>query len=75
MNCEIEWFDFKPHYTSLSLLLPTNVAIATYIEKGIENCNQFGGFLFEDYYCATGVPDEKGIEEIIPIVRAGGVED
>jgi len=28
-----------------------------------ENCNQFGGFLFEDYYCGTGVPDEKEIDE------------
>jgi len=71
MNCEIESFIFKPNYTSLSILIPTNLAIATYIEKAILNCNQFGGFLLEDYYCGSGVPDEKEIEEIIHIVRYG----
>jgi|GEM_PF-1150834 len=71
LNCEIEWFDFEPNYACFSILMPTNVAIATFIEKGIINCNQFGGFLLEEYYCGTGVPDEKEIEEIIQIVRNG----
>ena len=71
LKCEIEWFDFKMNYTGFSILMPTNVAVATIIEKCIENSNQFGGFLFEDYYCETGVPDEKEIEEIIQIVRYG----
>ena len=71
LKCEIEWFDFKMNYTGFSILMPTNVAVATIIEKCIENSNQFGGFLFEDYYCETGVPDEKEIKEIIQIVRYG----
>ena len=75
LKCEIEWFDFKPHYTSFSVLMPTNLAVATYIEKGIENCNQFGGFLLEEYYCGSGVPDENEIAEIIQIVRYGLEED
>jgi hypothetical protein len=71
LKCEIEWFDFNINYSGFSILMPTDVAIATIIEKCIENCNQFGGFLFEDYYCGSGVPDEKEIEEIIQIVRYG----
>jgi len=71
LKCEIEWFDFKLNHSGFSVLMPTNVAVATISEKCIENCNQLGGFLFEDYYCETGVPDEKEIDEIIQIVRYG----
>jgi hypothetical protein len=74
LKCELEWFDFKPSYTGFSLLMPINMSAATIIEKGIANCNQFGGFLLEEYYCGTGVPDEKEIEEIIQIVRYGEEE-
>ena len=74
LKCEVEWFDCRDNFVSLSLLMPTNVAIATYIEKGIENCNLFGGFLHEEYYCASGVPDENEIDEIIHIVRYGEEE-
>jgi hypothetical protein len=69
LKCEIEWFDFKTNYSSFSILIPTYIAIATIIEKCIENCNHFGSFVLEEYYCETGVPDEKEIEEIINIVR------
>ena len=71
LKCEIEWFDFNINYSGFSILMPTDISIATIIEKCIENCNQLGGFVFEDYYCGSGVPDEKEIEEIIQIVRYG----
>ena len=71
LKCEIEWFDFKNNYSGFSILMPTNIAIATIIEKCIENSNQFGGFLLEEYYCGSAIPDEKEIEEIIQIVRFG----
>lgn len=71
LKCEIEWHDFKLNYSGFSILMPTNVAVATIVEKCIENCNQFGDFLFDDYYCETGVPDEKEIEEIIQGLRYG----
>ena len=71
LKCEIEWFDFKTYYAGFSLLMPTNIAVSTIIEKCIVNSNQFGGFLLEEYYCGSGIPDEKEIEEIIQIVRYG----
>ena len=71
LKCEIEWFDFRTNYSGFSLLMPTDISIDTIIGKCIENSNQFGGFLLEDYYCGTGVPDEKEIDEIIQIVRYG----
>lgn len=49
--------------------MPVTVAIATFIEKGITICNQFGGFLLEEYYAGTGEPDEQETEEIIRMVR------
>ena len=71
LKCEIEWFDFKTDYSSFSLLMPTFVAIATIIEKCIEKCNQSGGFVREEYYCETGVRDDKEMDEIIKIIRKG----
>jgi len=71
LKCEIEWFDFKTNYSSFSLLMPTFVAIATIIEKCIEKCNQSGGFVREEYYCETGVRDDKEMDEIIQIIRKG----
>jgi hypothetical protein len=72
LKCEkVEWFDCKPHYVGFSVLIPVNVSIAQFIEKGITACNEFGGFLLEEYYCGSGIPNEKEIEEIIQIVRYG----
>ena len=75
LNCKIEWFDFKKNYSSLSVLMPTNVSIDSIVKLGINNCNQFGDFMLEEYYCGTGVPNFKEIEEIIQIVRYGQEED
>jgi len=75
LKCLIEWFDFKINYASFSLLIPTDVSIDSIIKLGINNCNQFGNFLLEEYYCGTGVPNLKEIEEIIQIVRYGQEED
>jgi len=75
LNCLIEWFDFKTNYASFSLLIPTNVAVDSIIKLGIDNCNQFGGFVLDEYYCGTGVPNFESIEEIIEIVRSGQEEE
>ncbi|MDD4971714.1 MAG: hypothetical protein PHT07_19990 [Paludibacter sp.] len=75
LKCLTEWFDFKTSYASFSLLIPTDISIDSIVKLGIDNCNQFGGFLLDEYYCGTGVPDFKEIEEIIQIVRYGQEED
>jgi len=75
LKCLIEWFDLKMNYVSLSVLIPTNVSIDSIVKTGIINCNQFGDFMLEEYYCGTGVPNSDEIEEIIQIVRYGQEED
>jgi hypothetical protein len=70
LNCEIETFNFQDRYVGFTVLIPIDVAIATFIETGIQDCNEFGNFVFEHYYAAnTEIPDEEEIEEIIEIVR------
>jgi hypothetical protein len=72
LNCEIENFDFQELYTGLTVLIPMDVAVATFIDRGIQCCNEFGNFILEHYYAAnTEIPDEKEIEEIIKMVREG----
>lgn len=71
-NCEIENFDFQELYTGLTVLIPVDVAIATFIDRGIQYCNEFGNFVLEHYYAAnTEIPDMEEIKEIIKIVREG----
>jgi len=72
LKCEIENFDFQELYTGLTVLIPMDVAVATFIDKGIECCNEYGNFVLEHYYAAnTEIPDKKEIEKIIKIVREG----
>ena len=72
LNCEIESFDFQKSYVGLTVLIPMDVAIATFINGGIKSCNEYGGFVLEHYYAGNiGIPDEKEINEIIEIVRNG----
>lgn len=72
LGCEaIEWFDCKRHYVGLSLLLPTSVSVAGFIDPAIAACNVFGDFLIPEYYAGTGIPDSNEIEQIIDIVYHG----
>lgn len=72
LNCDIESFDFQENYVGLTVLIPMDVAIATFIDSGIQSCNEFGSFVFEHYYAAnTEIPDKEEIKEIIEIVRNG----
>jgi len=72
LNCVIEDFEFLDRYVSLNVLFEMDVAIATFMEGGIKNCNVFGNFVLEDYYATNiGIPDKEEIEVIIKIVRAG----
>ena len=70
LNCDIEHFNFQNDYVGLTALVPMDVAIASFIEKGIQNCNEFGNFVLEYYYAAnTEIPDKDEIKEIIHKVR------
>jgi len=72
LNCDIENYDFQANYVGLTVLIPMDVAIGTFIDTGIKSCNEFGNFVLEHYYAGnTGIPDKKEINEIIEIVRNG----
>lgn len=66
----VESFDFSDTYVGMIALLPTDIAVATFVESGIKNCNELGEFVFEFYYAAnTEIPNEAEIDEIISIIR------
>lgn len=72
LNCDIESYDFQANYVGLTVLIPMDVAIGTFIDTGIKSCNEFGNFVLEHYYAGNiGIPDKKEIIEIIEIVRNG----
>lgn len=66
----VESFDFSDTYVGMTALLPMDIAVATFVESGIRNCNELGEFVFEFYYAAnTEIPDEAEIDRIINIIR------
>lgn len=70
LNCEIEALDHSETFVGLTVLVPMDVAVGTFVETGIKMCNELGNFVFEYYYATNqDIPDEKEIMEIIRIVR------
>jgi hypothetical protein len=71
LKCIVETVDNSDTYVGLTVLVPMNVAIGVFIEKGIQKCNELGEFVFEFYYVTNqDIPDNIEITEIIKIVRA-----
>ena len=69
LDCEPEWYEAKGDHFLFSVLMPTTISIASFIEKAIGNCNQLGNFILEDYYCGCEKPYDSEIWEIMDIVR------
>lgn len=70
LNCIVESLDFSGDSVGFTVLIPMDVAVATFIETGIENCNELGNFVFEHYYVTNmNIPNKEEIEEIIKKVR------
>jgi hypothetical protein len=70
LKCKIEAIDFSDSYAGITVLIPMDVAIGIFIDKGIQKCNELGEFVFEYYFVTNQeVPDRQGIEEIIKKVR------
>ncbi|HET6559895.1 MAG TPA: hypothetical protein VFG54_21390 [Prolixibacteraceae bacterium] len=66
----VESFDLSDTHVGMTALLPMDIAVATFVESGIKNCNELGEFVFEFYYAAnTEIPNEAEIVKIIRIVR------
>ncbi|MDD2564826.1 MAG: hypothetical protein PHU27_11480 [Salinivirgaceae bacterium] len=71
-NCPIEGFDFQDNYVGLTVLIPFDITIATFIENGIKSCNEFEIFVLEHYYAGNlEIPNEEETVRLIKIVREG----
>lgn len=72
LNSIIELFDFSDTFVGLTVLMPMDVAVGTFIETGIKKCNELGNFVFEHYYVTNqNIPDKAEIIDIIKIVKDG----
>jgi hypothetical protein len=70
-KCIVESLDYSDLYTGITVLVPMDVAVGIFIEKGIQKCNELGEFVFEYYYSTNlNIPDSFEIIEIIKKVRA-----
>lgn len=70
LKCNIESVDLSETYVGMTALIPIDVAIGIFIEKGIQKCNELGGFVLEYYYVTNqDIPDIPGIVEIIKKIR------
>lgn len=69
LQCDIETIEHDKKYTSCTVLLPVNVAIAEFIDPVIANCNLMGDFVDTGYYCGSWIPDDTEIEEILAIMN------
>ncbi len=72
LNSIVENFDFTDTFVAMTVLIPMDVAAATFIETGINNCNEADNLLFEHYYVTNlNIPDGEEIQSITRIVKAG----
>lgn len=70
LKCRVETFDNSHSYAGVTVLVPLDVAIGIFIEKGIHQCNELGGFVFEYYFVTNQeIPNRAEILKIIKKVR------
>lgn len=70
LESEVEQIDSADNYNGLTVLLPMDVAIGIYIEKGIERCNEYGNFVFKYYFITNEkIPTKEEILEYIELVK------
>jgi len=69
---EIEEINFETTYAIIGILIPMDIAVGEIIEKGIDECNKIGEFLFLDYY-VTNVkkPIYKEISNYLEEIKHG----
>jgi hypothetical protein len=70
LNCIVETVDFSDTFVGLTVLVPMDVPVGTFIETGIQKCNDLGDFVFEHYYVTNqNIPDESEINDVIKKVK------
>lgn len=70
LNCVVEAIDPSDLFVGLTVLVPMDVAVGTFIETGIKKCNELGNFVFEHYYVTNQeIPNKSEIPDIIKKVK------
>lgn len=70
LNCVVETVDLNDTFAGLTVLVPMDIAVGTFIETGIEKCNELGDFVFEHYYVTNqNIPDKSEVSDIIKKVK------
>ncbi len=70
LNCIVETVALSDTFVGLTVLVPMDVAVGTFIETGINKCNELGDFVFEHYYVTNqNIPDKLEIKDIITTVK------
>ena len=70
LNCVVEAVDQSDTFVGLTVLVPMDVAVGTFIVTGIKKCNELGDFVFEHYYVTNQeIPDTSEILDIIRKVK------
>ena len=70
LNSIVESVDLSDTFVELTVLVPMDVAVGTFIETGIKKCNELGNFVFEHYYLTNQeIPDKSEIKDIIKKVK------
>lgn len=70
LNCVVEAVDHSDTFVGLTVLVPMDVAVGTFIETGIKMCNELGDFVLEHYYVTNQeIPDKSEISDIINKVK------
>jgi len=70
LYCVVEAVDQSDTFVGLTVLVPMDVAVGTFIETGIKKCNELGDFVFEHYYVTNQeIPDKLEIPDIIKKVK------
>lgn len=70
LNCIVESVDPSDTFVGLTVLVPMDVAVGTFIETGIQKCNELGNFVLEHYYVTNeNIPDKSEIKDIIKVVK------
>ncbi len=67
---QIEEINLEDTYAMIGMLIPMDIAVGEAIEKGIDECNKIGEFLFLDYY-VTNVrrPTQKEILDYLQEIK------